>query len=427
MKKIIILTIALLVFTGCQANNGVENTPTLVSTDIPTMEPTSTVAPIITEMLEGEMVPMFYRVDYNLAEFAVCISSPFEFTTKVVSAGESKTETNEALCVYYLDKDYLGTEHIKLISENIYGGRSFGGGISLDRYIDGHHIFISENEICLYFSRCMTKDSTYALYRVKDIEDEIEGSRYVISDIKKFIKAIDNKIYYQDVNDDIYSFDMATMETDLIPDYEVIDYNSVPTDAIDYTNEYVLFYDDVNGNISIYSSEIIDGKFIVDSEIEMEIDISETGNLLDVKAANNYIFMIMNENDKTALYRYSMESQDILKLYETEKEFDAVYATENDYFAAFYDGNYNVEAIKFNYKYQDTRIIYDDKTCVDWNHVANGETDDIVEEHRYADINYMIYKGNILFGFNIDDEGITTLVFRTEVIDRELLPQIEEE
>lgn len=435
MKKIIILTITLLFFTGCKINNGVENVPTTTLTDSPTMEDINTTTPIITEMPESITEPIFNRIDYNLAEFAIYLSEPYKASITKVILGEQEVISFDAYFLYYLYKDYLGSPSVNIVSQNLYGTESGGGG-TVDRNIDGHHIFVSKHTegeyVKIYFSRRITNNNEtyYRLYCIADLRYEdpnLENCR--ATNIKKFLESKDNKIYYQDLDGDVFSFEMTTMEVETVDDYEVVDYSTIPDDVIDYTMNKTLIYDNEYDVIFIYDSEIINGDFIVNREsgYVKYIDVLKTGELVDVKAVNNYIFFIIREgNNKTVLYRYDMGSSIYLKLYETDKEFDASYATVDDYFAAFYDGNYNIEAVKYNFDNQDTRLIYDDKTCINWNHVANGETDDIVEEYRYADINYMVYKGNVLFGFNIDDAGITTLVFRTEVIDRELLPKIEE-
>lgn len=421
---------ALILFSSCQTRNNNGNMPTKIPTETPNIiieveEPIDSTAQSLI------VNPMFERVDYNPAEFAVSLGTPFVFQITTVTGGNPTSEEHAALCIYYLDKDYLGTDYVEIDAYNLYGGRSFGGGINVDRELDGHQIFVSQDTNNLFFTRYVKdRNSYYRLYSKTDIEnDEIGEKNYKITNINKFIEVKDNKIYYQDLNEEVFSFEMTTMEIESVLGYEVIDYSTLPDDAIDFTKSKILIYDEAYDTIDIYNSEIVDGEFILDRSQGFidSVLVLKTGAFVDVKAADNYLFFTMKEDDNTVLYRFSMDTCKYLKLYETKKEFDASYATEKDYFVSFYDGNYNIEAIKYNFERQDTTLIYDGKTCLNWNHVANGETDDIVEEYRYADINYMVYKGNILFGFNIDADGVTTMVFMTDVIDKDSLPKPTEE
>lgn len=389
---------------------------------IPIVEPTPTPVPTPRPVL-------FHRIDDNPAEFAVCVSTPMVAEIYSSYSGE---ELRDTLTVLYLDKDWIKQGEVKaeIKSINAYSdGHAFmGGDVITD--IDANHIFVSESIegefLKGYFSRINRKNghNYYSLFKLTGEYIGKNSTEYKVSDIVRFLEVSDNKIYYLSKDGNVYSFEMTTQEMKLVEDYEVIDYDSLPEGIDDYTAEYVLAYNEESKTIDITNISIEDGVFIV-GDLYKSVDCSELdGDIVDIKAVYDAFFIMAEQDGVTTLYRYSMYEKIFETLYQTEFDFDCSYATEEDYFAAFYGGDYNIQAIKYNFEEGSNRLIYEGGTCAYWEHVSPNEdtVDEVVEYPRYEDINYMTYKGNMLFGFNIDDDGVTTLVFKSDVIDRELLP-----
>gem|GEM_PF-5925498 len=429
----ILLVIIMIVLTsGCNTDADFGETaesmasPTIPkSTIIPTVTPEPTLTPAPTP------IPMiFHRIDNNPAEFAVCVSTPYVANIFSSYSGE---ELRDTLTVLYLVKDRIERKGViaKIKSINAYSDEHafMGAYVSLD--IDANQIFISKSMKGGgqkgYFSRTNKKNGVkyYSLFELTSDYENKNSSDYAITNIARFLEVSDNKIYYLSTDGNVYTFEMTTQEIKRVDGYAVIDYDTLPEGIDDYTAEYVLTYDDESKQIDITNISIENGAFVV-GDLYQSVDCSELdGKIVDIKAGFDALFITTQQGKTNTIYRYDMFDKIYETLYQTEYAFDCSYVTEDDYFAAFYDGNYHIKAIKYNFKEESNRIIYDGDTCAYWEHVRPNEdtVDEVVEHPRYKDINFMTYKGHMLFGFNIDKDGVTTLVFKSDVIDRDRLPR----
>lgn len=441
MKRFLVIILAVCILasaTGCAPSHGTEEA-TVASVE-PAVLTTLVVEPTPTPVPTPQTV-IFHRVDDNPAEFAV--SEGEVKNIEIIGSGEN--ERKDTFYILYLVKDRLenGKAVATIGKVNVYTGSDAPSGYEIISRIDGNHIFVSSFHIeefidpvgknikgefaNLYFSRANRKNGVeyYSLFELTSDYENRNSSDYAITNIARFLEVSDNKIYYLSTDGNVYSFEMTTQEIALAEGYEVIDYSSLPEGIDDYTAEYVLTYDDESKQIDITNISIENGAFVV-GDLWQSVGCSELdGKIVDIKAGFDALFIATQQGKTNTIYRYDMFDKTYETLYQTEYEFDCSYVTQDDYFAAFYDGNYHIQAIKYNFIESNNRLIYDGDTCAYWEHVRPNEdtVDEVVEHPRYKDINYMTYKGNMLFGFHIDSDGVTTLVFKSDVIDRELLPR----
>lgn len=409
-KKIVLLVLNIImigmVCIGCNQEKG-NNEIIAVS-----LEPTA-------EVLMQINHP-FIRIDDNLAQFSVI---------------ECKYQSDEVkyLYVHYVNKQFEEHHSNYWRAIDIYND-NHSSVKELDVDVEGNHIFCSNYvegpPFYYYFSRINNVNSeiVYSLYEKEDVKWEWDENNeqfrygldnYLINNIKNFLDVKDNKIFYQDTSERIYSFEMTTREIEIVEDYIAIDYATLPDYTLDYTDKYIFSYDKIKHSLIIEEHVISEGKFVIQSLVG-ELPIHERGELIGVKALNHNIYTIVKMNTGVVYVEaYNVIENISCLVHITTYEYKASLADGNNFFAVFYDKNINrIEAIKYNDLADDeAEVIYLDKPNEVYRYVEDESGgDSVFRDNVYKDINYLVYKGTILFGYNVED-GIVTQIFKTESLE----------
>ena len=403
MKRVLLLILIVLMVAGCTPQQLDSTEPVQSAVEIqPTLTPAP--APTTTPNIGIE----FVRNDNNPAEMCVAVDDSYVYSVGILHHSVGG------------DSPYDGGPYIFSIGGNIKDDTYSVKG--LKKANCASHLFrpinASRNE--LIHSIIYKKNDNWIIdFFVEKSDGDFTR---LVKGIRKILYEDNNKIYYINRDNEVWAYDMDSEETAYVEDYVPEDLSYIPDTAVYVTEEHMFLYD--MGNAALAVTDY--------NQVELlSIDISEYGDLIDVKAINDKIYMAFSKvhtttytyGDKESdfskelvtIYSYDTKTDKIRKVMDSDKQLDASLASDGKVFYSFYDGNIRLKAYMINIKNDKATVVYDDHV---FEYTGPDEFLSWDEpEYIYHDITHLLYKGGMLFAFNIDEIGNSIMEYKTDFID----------
>jgi len=143
------------------------------------------------------------------------------------------------------------------------------------------------------------------------------------------------------------------------------------------------------------------------------IEIGKYGTLVDAKGAGNKIYLVFETDGVTLVYSYYTKTREFTRIYGTRYMFDISLSAEGYMFETFYsEDKVNEIAIMIDSTDDSFEVVYDDEIIPTY----YGDDSNLEIVYREKEINQLLYKGNMLFGYHIDGAGVNTLIFYDQTI-----------